>query len=332
MPEKDYYNILGVDRAADSKEIHQAYRRKARELHPDKNKGAPEAEDEFKRVGEAYRILSDPKKRKQYDMFGSVGGDFAPPPGWSPGGGRYSYGNPYDINSTADSDGDFNSIFEEIFGGSRQRGRRGSGSRQQTSARRGSDVEVELKLKIKDLFDTQPRKITVSMREPCSACSGTGKRERMICAGCKGSGHVAKRKNFKVKIPPGLRAGQIIRLQGQGNAAPGDGLAGDLLIRLNLQADPKLKINGDDVETELFVPDYLAALGGQTEVDGPQGKLALTLPAGTASGKTLKIQGKGLPKKNGGYGNLYVKVMVKVPQDLSPQQRELYEKLKKLNT
>ena len=335
MGNKDYYDILGVRRDADSKEIHTAYRRKARELHPDRNKGNAQAEEQFKKLGEAYRVLSDPKKRHQYDMFGSVGGDYAPPPGWTPGMGGFDFGDAssFEPFRSDHAHAGFEDFFESIFSRFGRGSKPGFSSRQsRTDSARGSDIEVELPLSISDLFDPHPRTINLSLLKPCTRCHGEGRTDNTICSTCSGSGHVSSKKKFKVKIPRGIVNGGIIRLKGQGNPAPhSSGWKGDLLIRVKIKPDNRYRISGSDIEVDIYIPDFQAALGGKLEVLAPTGKIYLNLPAGSSSGKKLKVRGKGLPKRGGGNGDLLVKVFVSVPKKLNEQQRQLYERLRNLN-
>jgi DnaJ-class molecular chaperone len=328
MPNKDYYDILGVARTADPKEIHKAYRRKARELHPDKNKGDSGAEDKFKDLGEAYRILSDPQKRKQYDLFGSVGGDYAPPPGWSqppPGYSRDPYSGGWE--TTTESAG-FEDLFEALMGRF-SRGTRGRPRDLRMEAERGSDVEVELPLTIEDLLVLKPKQIRISNTRRCEACEGMGRAGSGVCSVCKGSGKVTQRKTLRIRIPAGVNEGTIVRLTGQGNPSPdGIGVAGDLLIRLRIKPHPRFRIVDGTLEMDLEVPDYQAALGEKIEFDTPTGRLAIQLPAGTTTGKKLKIRGKGLLRKGGSHGDLLVNVIVTVPSQLTEEQKELYERLK----
>ncbi len=338
MQEKDYYEILGVPRGADFKEIHRAYRRKARELHPDRNKDDPKAEEKFKELGEAYAVLSDPKKRKQYDMFGSVGGDYAPPPGWDPyaesfrtsGSGPFEF-RTGDVEFGDDFFADILKRFGVDFGAGRSAA--GFGTRRgKKRATRGSDIEVELPLKVEDLFDQRPRTITVSTLKPCDLCQGSGIEGNRTCSACGGSGRRSRRRSYKITLPRGIEDGQVIRLQGQGNPPPGgEGTPGDLLVRLKIKPDSRYRVKGRDLEVDLEVPDYLAALGGKVPLQTPTGKLMLRLPPGTRSGKKLKVRGKGLPRRDGGFGDLYARVQIVVPDRLSGEQRKLYEQLQKLN-
>jgi curved DNA-binding protein len=327
---KDYYNILGIDRGANADEVHRAYRRRARELHPDRHKQDPRAEDRFKELGEAYRILSNPQKRKQYDMFGSVGGDYAPPPDW--GRGRFDPGRPIGFDEDEPLSGlDFNEIFDDLLGRMSGPSRRaGSGARRiRVDFERGSDIEVELPVTVDDLLKSALRQIRVGVTRRCEKCDGEGAFSGAICAACGGSGRLTRRKTYRIRIPAGLGDGNVIRLAGQGHPSPGGvGPAGDLLVRLRLKAHSKFRVQGRDLELDLRVPDYQAALGAKVSFETPHGPISVDLPAGIKSGAKLKIRGKGLPKRGGGSGNLMVNVIVAVPEKPTPEQKDLYERLR----
>jgi curved DNA-binding protein len=230
----------------------------------------------------------------------------------------------------------FEDLFESLFNRFDRGGRgRRSGFQSRTEnngATRGSDLEVELLLNIQDLFDQNPRTISISILNSCSKCRGTGRANNQICSTCIGSGHVSKKKKFKVKIPRGIGVEGIIRLEGQGNqASHSSGQRGDLLVRVRIRPDDRYRITGTDIETDIYIPDFQAALGGKVEVPTPTGKISLNLPAGSSSGKKLKVRGKGLPRRGGGNGDLLVRVFVSVPKKLNERQRKLYEQLKILD-
>jgi curved DNA-binding protein len=253
-------------------------------------------------LGEAYRILSDPKKRRQYDTFGSVGGDYAPPPEW--GGVRFDFGEhsgfeERDPLREVNIEEVFSDLLGRMSGGSRRGDTRARNIR--VEYQRGSDMEVELPLSIEDSFRVSHRQIKIPRLH----------------------------KTFKIRIPAGLTDGDVIRLIGQGHQAPGGaGPSGDLLVRVRVKPHPRYRLRGRELEVDVNVPDYLAALGGRVEFKAPQGSMSVILPAGIKTGAKLRIPGKGLPKKGGGAGNLLLNVLVSVPDQLTPEQRELYQKLK----
>ncbi|MFH1862672.1 MAG: J domain-containing protein, partial [bacterium] len=299
-----------------------------------------QAVEKFKELGEAYRILSDPKKRQQYDYFGSVGGDYAPPPGWESrrgDSGPFGFDEHDFFGQETDAASSWDSFMENLFGrfggGSRSQKRRSGPHYRDVrfEAERGSDIEVELPLTIEDLYDERPRKVSISVIRPCDRCSGSGKIASSSCARCGGSGKVKQQKSYKVKIPLGLRHGDVIRLANQGNPAPhGFGASSDLLVHLKVKPHRIFRIDGDSVERDLQVPDYLAALGGKVEFDAPRSRISVVLPPNTTSGKRMKIRNKGLPKRDGNFGDLIVKINVTVPEEVTKEQEELYRKLRDL--
>jgi len=330
MANKDYYNILGIDRAASAADVHRAYRRRARELHPDRNKRDLRAEDKFKELGEAYRILSNPQRRRQYDLFGSVGGDYVPPAGW--GSGQTESSRPGAFAGEGPLEGlDFDEIFEDLLGRMSGRGRRtGVGARSiRVDFERGSDIEVELPVTVEDLLKSASRQIRIGVTRRCEKCEGDGTLAGTVCAACGGTGGATQRKTYRIRIPSGLGDGDVIRLTGQGHPSPGGaGPAGDLLVRLRLKPHSKYRIQGRDIEVDLKVPDYQAALGGKAGFETPHGPISMDLPAGIKSGAKLKIRGKGLPKRGGGHGHLLVNITVSVPEKPTSEQKALYEQLK----
>jgi len=318
---KDYYGTLGVDKNASQDEIQRAYRKLARKYHPDVNKEAA-AEDRFKEVGEAYEVLKDTEKRKKYDRFGSAwkqaqqrtGGA---PPGWE--NVRVEYGPGFDFDfGEGGGGGDreaFSSLFEQLFGG---RGgaspfgggggdpfggfRTGRGRR--AAPRKGHDVEAEVELGLEEAARGGKRQITLADPE-------TGKRQTL-----------------EVTIPAGMLSGRKLRLSGQGGEAPGGGPRGDLLLKVKLAPDPRFRLDGRDLHTRLEVAPWEAALGGEAEVPTLDGSQRVRIPAGTSSGRRIRLRGKGFPGSgSSAAGDLYAEVSIAVPAKLSDEERELYEKL-----
>lgn len=309
MKYKDYYKVLGVSRDASDDEIKKAYRVLARKYHPDVNKGR-DAEEKFKEVTEAYEVVGDPEKRKRYDNFGSnwrAGEDFRPPPGWhsttySTGGEGSPFGS-----------GDFSDFFEAFFGGTRGRA---SGGHQHMFRQQGADHEADIELTVEEVFHGVRREINLRTTE------------------VDGQGHVHHgTKQLSVSIPPGTSSGARIRLAGQGGAGSGGGAAGDLYLRVNIRPHHLYRVEGHDIEMDLKISPWEAALGAKVHVPMIDGKrAALTLPPGTQSGAQLKLRGKGLPR--GGRheaGDLIVRVMIAVPKELSRRERELYEELERVS-
>jgi curved DNA-binding protein len=295
---KDYYKTLGVAKNASLKEIKSAYRKLARQWHPDVNPTKKkEAEEKFKDISEAYEVLSDPEKRKTYDTLGSDwqqrardfqgGVRYGAPPG--DGGIQFDFG---DLG-----EGGFSEFFQSIFGGM---GRGGGGFATQTRrSRRGQDVESEIELSLRDAYAGGKRHLTLS-----------------------------NGKSLEVTIPAGVRDGQRIRLSGQGGAGGGGGQSGDLYLLVHLTPDTTFTRQGDDLHEEHRASIYTLVLGGEITVPTMTGRIKVKVPAGSQNGRTLRIPGKGMPKlRGGGFGDLYVKLVAHVPTHLSERERELFQQL-----
>ena len=317
MDYKDYYATLGVKKDASQDEIQKAYRKLARKYHPDVNKD-PQAEVKFKEIGEAYEVLKDSDKRKKYDQFGAnwnrTGG---PPPGWE--NVHFDFGNGaggFDFSGFGGGGGGgaagFSDFFEMLFGGAGPGGRRrgapagfgGAGfGGPQGGPQAGSDSEATL---------------TISVEE---AVRG-GNREIAIMDPTTG-----QRKTLSVRIPEGVRAGQRIRLAGQGNPGLGGGGAGDLLLKVEIAPDPRYRVEGSDLHTHVPVSPWEAALGGEAEVETPTGSVRVRIPAGSSSGRKIRLRGRGLSQPGGGKGDLLAEIRIIVPENLTDRERELYEQL-----
>jgi molecular chaperone DnaJ len=357
---RDLYEILGVAKTASQDEIKKAYRKLARQYHPDKNAGDAEAEERFKEVQGAYDVLSDPAKRKQYDqvgprIFSGAGG---------PRGGNYQWsGNIGDL-------GDLSDLFGNIFGGFRDPSTRGRGP-QAARGERGRDVEVAVNLSFEDSLKGLTTKIPVELETTCSACNGSGAepgtspricpecRGRGVvaddqgifafsapcprcggngtvieqpCRKCKGSGRERRTKRYTVKIPAGVKDGTQIRLKGKGEAGYGGGPPGDLIVTTRVKPSPLFRRKGADLILDVPVTYAEAALGATVEIPTPEGRISLKVPAGSQDGKLLKVKGRGAPKLNGGgKGDLLARLRVVVPQKLTKAEREALENLQKVS-
>jgi curved DNA-binding protein len=332
---QDYYETLGVPRDATQEQIQAAYRKLARKYHPDINKSS-DAEDKFKRIGEAYEVLRDPEKRKRYDALGDnwqAGQDFTPPPGWEffnfGSGGRSGTrsrtgtgGNGYSFR-IFDGFGDspfsgFSDFFETLFGGGVGFGggapTGGGRGQNRTQTMRGQDQEAELTVALEEAFRGTKRGVTLE-----SVDTGTGR-------------PTGETKTLEVKIPAGTTDGQRLRLRGQGGPAPGGGAAGDLYLRVRIAPHGIFRLNGTDLELDAPVTPWEAALGARIEVPIIGGKASVKLQPGTRSGQRLRLKGKGFPKKSGGHGDLYVRIRIEVPKNLSARERQLFEELGKAST
>jgi curved DNA-binding protein len=309
---KDYYATLGVKKDASQDEIQKAYRKLARKFHPDVNK-APEAEVKFKEVGEAYEVLKDADKRQKYDQYGSAWKRAqqtgAPPPGWE--GVHFDFGNRgggggggFDFG-----DGEFSSFFDMLFGGGGggRRGRAGAGfggfGGPGGVRGVGGDSEAVISISLEEAVRGGKREITVS--DPNSG----------------------QRKTLSVKIPEGVRAGQRIRLAGQGQPGMGGGPAGDLYLKIEVEADPRFRVEGADLHTTVAVSPWEAALGGDAEVQTLDGAVRVKIPAGSSSGRKIRLRGRGIPQPGGEKGDLLAEIRILVPEKLSDRERELFEEL-----
>jgi curved DNA-binding protein len=312
---KDYYNALGVARDASQKDIQRAYRKLARKYHPDLNKD-PGAEQKFKEVSEAYEVLKDPEKRQKYDQLGSgwrEGQDFHPPPGWE--NVHYQYGPGPGAGRAGGFWGSseiFSDFFESLFGGSQAGGpQRGPFARQQ----QGADHEAALRIRLEDAYRGGTQTLVLEVPE----------------AGPAG-GMTRRRKRYDVNIPRGVLPGQKIRLAGQGGQAIGDGRRGDLLLKVEIEPHHRFRLEGRDLHSDLALAPWEAALGTQVAVPTLDGTVTLKVPAGTQSGSKLRLKGKGMPNPKGATGDLYVTVQIRVPKQLSREERELYEKLSRASS
>ncbi len=354
---RDLYEILGVQKNASEAEIKKAYRKLARQYHPDNNPGDAEAEERFKEVQGAYDVLSDPEKRKQYDQVG--------PRIFSGAGGR---GGDFQWTGNVGDLGDLSDLLGGLFGrtgGGAQGGRRSRGER-------GTDVGVTINLSFEDSLRGLTTKIPVELDTVCPACNGSGAepgtspqicpecRGRGVtaedegffafsrpcprcggngtvvekpCRECKGSGRTRRTKRYTVKIPAGVKDGTQIRLKGKGGAGTGGGPPGDLIVTTRVAASPLFERRGTDLVIEVPVTFAEAALGAEVEVPTPEGRISLKVPAGTQDGKLLRVRGQGAPKLNGGgKGDLLARVRIAVPAKLTKAEREALENLQKAST
>jgi len=320
---QDYYEVLGVPRTATADDIKKAYRKLARKYHPDVNLGDQSAEEKFKQVGEAYEVLSDPEKRKRYDQLGENwkgGADFTPPPGWE--GGRVEYGDFSDLFGAGRGTGGFSDFFETLFGSRRGR-RSGAGF-----AMRGQDVEAAIELSLEEAHHGTTRTITLQTTVVCPTCNGSGVRENQPCATCRGAGVVTRPKTLDVTIPAGIRHGSVIRLAGQGEAGTGNAPAGDLLLHVQLRPHSLFHVLEEgDVELDLPVAPWEAALGAKVRVPTIEGSVDMMVPAGAQGGQRLRLRGQGVLRRGSGRGDQYVRLKLVNPPSLTASERALFEQL-----
>jgi molecular chaperone DnaJ len=363
--EKDYYKALGVSKTATPDEIKKSYRKLARKYHPDANKGDAKAEERFKEISEAYNTLSDAKRRKEYDdarsLFGS--GGFRPPGQGGPGGFSFDLGDLFGgagadgTTTAAGSGGRLGDLLGGMFGG----GRTGT----QTRPRRGTDIETEATLSFNDAIDgttvslrltgegacptchgtgaksgTVPRVCptcqgtgqssrnlgSFAFSEPCKECRGRGLVVDDPCPSCSGSGRAMSSRTIQARIPAGVADGQRIRLRGKG--APGErgGPAGDLYVRVHVKPHPIFGRSGDNITVSVPVTFTEAALGAEIKVPSLRGvPVSVRIPAGTPSGRTFRVRGKGARRKDGTNGDLLATMAVQVPQNLNGAARQALE-------
>jgi molecular chaperone DnaJ len=354
---KNPYETLGVPKNASQDEIKKAYRKLARQYHPDKNPGDTAAEDRFKEVQGAYDVLSDPEKRKQYDRFGSANGR------GGPGGFAWNASEGFDFGDI----GDLGEIFGGLFGG----GRFGGGpGRAEARGQRGNDVEVQVNLSFDDALQGIETKIPVTLEVACHTCGGSGARPGTApkicpqcngrgvvaqsqglfslsqpcprcrgngtvieepCKTCRGTGRERRTKRYTVKIPAGAKDGTRIRLKGKGEAGWGGAPAGDLYVVTRVEPSKVFTRKGDDLVVDVLVPYADAALGTTASVPTPDGPVSVKIPAGSEDGKLLRVRGKGAPKlKGSGRGDVIARVRIQVPKKPSKRERELLEELRKV--
>jgi len=311
MELKDYYQTLGVARTATEKEIRQAFRKLARQHHPDVNPGDKAAEARFKEINEAYEVLSDSEKRAKYDQYGAQWREVeawekAGRPGARPGstaggpdGFRYERrtASPEDLEDLFGQQEPYSDFFYDLFGGRRAA----------TGPRRGQDLEAPVEVTLEEAFQGATR--TVELAGP------DGRPRRL-----------------EVKIPPGVDTGSRVRLAGQGGPGANDGPAGDLYLAVTVRPHPLFTRQGDDLRGRAEVPFTTLALGGEAEVRTLTGRVMLRVPPGTSDGRPFRLAGQGMPRAGGGRGDLHVELHAAVPTSMSPRERELLEELAGLAT
>ena len=309
VKERDYYEVLGVNRNATSDELKKAYRKLALKYHPDKNPGDKTAEQRFKEAANAYGVLSDSKKRKMYDLRGSAGLDDM---------GFHGF------ESSADIFSNFGDIFGDIFGN--------RSYRERTRPQKGSDLRHDITISFTDAALGSERQLRFTKSEACDACNGTGAKNgaSTVCPQCNGEGRVAKTRSLSVKIPAGINNGSALKLSDQGEAGIRGGRAGDLYIHVKIASHPYFEREGLDIQYDAHIPFTKAVLGGEIEIPTLNGKATLKVPKCTQSNQTLRMSGQGIKTKDGIAGNQLVKIVIDMPKKLSERQEELLKELEKL--
>lgn len=346
MQYKDYYTTLGVKRGATEKEIKSAFRKLARKHHPDVNPGDRDSETRFKEISEAYEVLVDPEKRKKYDQFGSDWERYQQSAG-GPGGFDFTkYSQTYSTGGGGGFEGfgagvgdeGFSDFFEMLFGRARRGTAAGgggfySGGRTRTTPRTGDDYEEQAEVTLEEAFNGTQRVLQLSVPESCPTCSGRGVLNNRVCPTCNGEGLTHRTKRLEVKIPPGVHTGSRVRVAGEGGPGTAGGGKGDLYLRVHVLPNPRFERKGDDVYTTVQTPLYTAVLGGEVEVPTLKGtKLALRIPALTQNGRTFRLAGQGMPrlKDPGKRGDLFAKIELALPTDLTEPEKQLYEELQRI--
>ena len=342
MSKRDYYEVLGVSKSADEREIKKAYKKLAMKYHPDRTQGDKALEEKFKEIQEAYEVLTDGQKRQMYDQYGHAGVDP------NRGGGGHGGADFGDI---------FGDVFGDIFGG----GRRGGGSR----ARQGSDLRYNLEMSLEEAVrgkeveirvptlvecdscdgsgakkgtspstcptckgngQVQMRQGFFAVQQTCPTCSGRGKIISDPCTPCRGQGRTEKTKTLSVKVPAGVDTGDRIRLSGEGEAGENGAPAGDLYVQVNVREHDIFARDGNNLYCEVPISFAAAALGGEVEVPTLEGKVKLKITPETQTGKMFRLRGKGVKSvRSGSVGDLMCKVVIETPVNLSSRQKELLE-------
>lgn len=351
---QDFYETLGVSRSASDEEIKKAYRKLAMKYHPDRNPGDQAAEEKFKEVQKAYDVLSDAQKRSAYDQFGHAGVD--PNMGGGFGGGFGGFGGAQGF--------DFGDIFSQMFGGG------GAGGRQQNY--QGADLQYAVEITLEEAAAGLKKRIQIptyeecdvchgsgakpgtsattcstchgsgtihvrqaifQLQQTCPTCHGTGKEIKDPCIKCRGEGRVKTTKTVEVNIPAGIDDGQRIRLSGEGEPGKNGAPSGDLYVIVHVKAHKTFERNGLDLHCELPISITTAALGGEVEVPTLEGKVKLSIPKETQTGRRMRIRGKGIKSlRSSAQGDLYCHVVVETPVNLTDRQKELLEEFENIST
>jgi DnaJ-class molecular chaperone len=331
---KDLYSVLGVSRKATEKEIRTAYRKLARQHHPDVNPGDASAEARFREINAAYEVLSDAEKRKKYDKYGDKW-EYADQIEEAErqraerfGGANGGY-QQFEVNDLGDlSDlGDLGSVFGNLF--RRGGGRGGAGTAYRTATRRGADMQQPVEVTLEEAFHGTTRMIEMAATEQCPTCGGSGEIAGATCHTCQGAGAVQRPRRIEVKIPAGVTNGSKVRIAKEGQPGIGGGQKGDLLLVVSVRPHPRFERRGDDLYEDIDVPLTTAALGGEAEVPTMTARVMLKIPPLTQNGKAFKLSGLGMPKLGrDGRGDLHARVRVRLPESLTDEQRKAFEELR----
>jgi molecular chaperone DnaJ len=328
MAKKNYYETLGVSHSASEQEIKKAYRRLARQYHPDVNAGDKSAEAKFKEINEAYEVLSSQENRKKYDKYGD----------------QWQYADQFEqarqqqaaFRGFGDAGGatgfhfegeDMGSLFDDLlFGGGRART-----YTRRTRAMRGRDIETPVEVTLEEAFHGTSRTLSLQTEEPCPTCKGSGLLQNVPCSTCQGTGRVPRLKRLEVKIPAGVKTGSRVRIASKGAPGYNDGASGDLYLMVSVRPHRQFERRGDDLYVDVPVPLTMAVLGGEVSVPTMKGKLALKIPPETQNGRSFRLAGQGMPHLgNSSRGNMFARVNIVLPTKLSDKERELFKQLSEL--
>lgn len=326
MAGKDYYNILGVKRDASEQEIKKAYRKLARQYHPDVNPGDKSAEARFKEINEAYEVLSDREKRQKYDRYGDqwqYADQFAKAGRQQAQYWDFGTGGAHGFRF---EEADLGSLFGDLFQGFGTRASRG-----RPRPRRGRDIEYPVEVSLEEAYHGASRILNLEAEEACPSCQGSGRIQNVVCSVCRGSGFAARVKQLEVKIPPGVKDGSRVRIAGKGEPGYAGGASGDVYLMISVKSHRLFGRKGDNLQVEVEVPLTVAVLGGEIQVPSLKGKLALKIPPETQNGQAFRLHGQGMPHLgNSSHGDLLAKVKVVLPTKLSTEEKKLFEQFRQL--
>ena len=358
-PNVDFYEVLRVDRGASQKQIRKAYRKLARQYHPDVNPGDDAAEQKYKEISQAYEVLSDPEKRQKYDQFGHAYQQAQASGQWQGGDFRTFVFQQGGAGSFEEIFGD---VFGDIFRGAGGRTARRQRTRIAQQPQRGQDIRHALPVTFAEAIKGGPKSLTIGIADRCPACDGLGGKAQTCpacggtgtasgggmlgmpaacpqcqgsgeviterCPKCRGRGEVARTRHIDVKIPLGVKTGSKLRLTGEGGRGFRGGPDGDLILELQVQKHDFFQRDGDDISIRVPITFIEAIQGGKITVPTTDGQVSLNIPPGTKSGQRLRLKGQGAPRpQEGGRGDQYVEVYITTPRRLTRQQRELIDKL-----
>lgn len=329
MEFKDYYKVLGVPRDASEDDIRKAFRKLARQYHPDVAKNKAIAEEKFKEINEAYEVLSDPSKRSKYNELGASwnkGPGMRPPPGSGDRGGQFRRGRTEEGAEFFEFGGTgFSDFFEQFFGSRRGTHQSFDFSEGFPQPEENLDIEADLMVTLEESLHGAQRPLTLRRNARCPSCKGAGHVGRNPCAQCHGAGEIAREESFTVRIPAGVREGQKLRVPKHGEQ--GEKATGDLYLRVRMARHPDFAIQGDDLVTDVDLAPWEAVLGAEVSVPTLDRKVNIKIPPGTQNRQKLRIRAHGMPLSGGSRGDLFVTVNIRLPEKLSANEKSLWEQL-----